>query len=132
MNKLTKYLLGVCLLAVSGFSAAYEIDTEKYFSYYKIPDSYRGGVSTFSPYVLLSKEKCQAKGIHASMNAMKGISLWVESGQTRHECWAELKNDIILVCPVGKTETEDVGNACTQISKSRFLSTESLPISPEF
>lgn len=131
-NFYIKVILGICASVISGLSAAYEIDTEQYFSYYKIPDSHGGGVSTYSPYVFLSKEKCQAKGIHASMDAKKGISLWTGSGRTRHECWAELKNEIILLCPVGNTETEQVGTACIQISRSRFLGTESLPKSPKF
>lgn len=121
--------LAVSITAIS--SHAFEVDNKKYFGYYKIPDKFQGGVSIFSPYIFLSNEKCVAKGEYTS-KAKKGLSYWPGTERTRHECWAELSPDIITVCPIGQTETEPLGNACVDISKSRFIDTYSLPKSANF
>lgn len=130
MKRFIHFLIVVFFLG-SAIARGYEIDVKKYFSFYKIPDRYAGAVTTFSPYVFLSKEKCQAKGVHKSYDAKMAISVWLPS-RTRHECWSLIKNDIVLLCPVGESKTDQIGTACVQISKSRFSSTDSLPKAANF
>lgn len=127
-----RFTIIFCLFFASVTGFAFEIDNQKYFAYYKIPDKHQGGVSIFSPVILLSHEVCEAKGIHKSIDAKKGLSFWPGTDRTRYECWTELKEEIILVCPVGTEETSEIGNACIEISKSRFIDTYSLPQSANY
>lgn len=115
---------------MSGY--AFEVDNQKYFGYYKIPDKRQAGLSIYSPYIFLSHELCEAKGVHKTIEAKKALSYWPGTERTRHECWTEIKGEIVLVCPVGSNEKAPIGNACIEISKSRFLDTYSLPVSADF
>lgn len=132
ISKFLTWILSAALLSTAAGAPAFEVNEKKYFAYYKIPDKHSGDLSIFSPYVFLSREKCQAKGIGKQFDAKKAMSFWPNSQQTRHECWATLRDEVLLICPVGKTENEDIGNACIEISKSRFSDTSSLPRSANF
>lgn len=126
------WILTVMLLGAAAGASAFEVNAKKYFAYYKIPDKRSGGLSIFSPYVLLSREKCQAKGVGKQFDARKAMSFWPNSQQTRHECWTTLPDETLLICPVGEKEDGDIGNACVEISKSRFADTSALPKSAKF
>lgn len=123
-----------CVVAVVAASSAHavNIDTSRFFAWQKTPDKQRGNLRIFSPYIFLSKEKCQAKGVGKDFNAKKGASLMPGADRLRHECWAEIPGEIILVCPVAETPTESIGNACTQIPKDAFQDISSLPKAPSF
>lgn len=128
-----KAFLGLLSMAlVFEFAHAVNIDPSRFFAWQKTPDKRRGKLMIYAPYIFLSKEKCQAKGIGKEFNAKKGISIMSGSDQVRHECWAELDNSVILVCPVGAVPTESVGTACIQIPKDAFEDISSLPKAPSF
>ncbi|HID6672018.1 TPA: hypothetical protein ACXG57_002873 [Escherichia coli] len=130
-RNLSYFFAGLSILSMPLTSYSFEVDTQKYFGYYKIPDKFQGGLSIYSPYVFLSQEKCEASGSYTK-TAKKGISYWPGAERTRHECWAELNEGVITICPVGQSETESLGNACVDISKSRFIDTYSLPQNADF
>ena len=131
--------LCVLFLMLFGFAAkvfAFDVDTKKYFAYYKVPDRRAANYYNPGPYILLSHEKCQAKGVHKDVNAKKALS--VNETYNKHECWLEQSKEIILVCPTKPfgqkedAEIDDSSAACMEISKSRFKDTESLPKSAKF
>lgn len=105
-------------------AAAFEVDVDKYFAYYKMPDRYSSGLSISRPYIFLSQEPCEAQG--APDNAKKGLSYSPGSKRTQHQCWAEY-GGLIAICPIAGDESGQLGNACTDISASRFIDTMSLP-----
>jgi len=117
-RKFARSIIGFSAVLLTAASYGFDIDTDKYFGYYKIPDRFQGGVSIYSPYILLSQDKCEAAGKYTA-KAKKGLSYWPGTERTRHECWAELSD--------GDTETANLGNACVDISKTRFMDTNSLP-----
>lgn len=126
-------LLGLLSMALaSEFAHAVNIDASLFFAWQKTPDRRRGNLMIYSPYIFLSKEKCQAKGLGKEFDVKKGISIMPGSDKIRHECWAELKNSVILVCPIGSVPTESIGTACTQIPKDAFEDISSLPKAPRF
>jgi hypothetical protein len=130
-------ILSKTILALEAFSVftnafSFEVNPNKYFAYYKIPDKQYENLATYSPFIFLSHEKYKAKGIGKQYDARKAISFWPGSQQTRHECWTSIENNIVLICPIGQQEDGTIGNACIQISKSRFLNTKSLPQSANF
>lgn len=117
---------------IAGAVQAFEIDTNKYFAYFKMPDRYRSGVSTQSPYILLSHDKCEAKGVGKGIIAYKGISYLPYSRRQQYQCWTKFKENIITVCPIDSVETGNIGNACIEISQTKFFDTKSLPKKAEF
>ena len=118
----------LALFSPQAWGQTFEVDTSKYFAYFKMPDKITARLRTYAPYILLSNERCQAKGVK---NGYQGLTYWPQMGQTRNECWREAEG-IVIVCPVGDDKTGSVGNACVEISKSRFADTASLPKAASF
>lgn len=127
MKNLTTLLLPA-IICSNALSQTFNIDTSNYFAYFKIPDRITAKLQSYGPYIFLSKEKCIARGV---ADAQQGISYWPLSQQIRHECWKD-NNGTISICPVGNKKNESLGNACIDISKSRFTDTASLPRAAKF
>lgn len=128
----SKGLLQLCALTscLPLAAAAYVVDVDRYFAYYKMPDRYTSGVSIFRPFIFLSDEPCEAEGAPAI--ARKALAYYPGSERTQPQCWAKY-SEIITVCPIaGDIDTGKLGNACSDISASRFIDTMSLPQAVDF
>ena len=111
-----------CLASTSAF--AQSIDADRYFAYTEV----RSNNPRLLPlYILLSQEKCQATG--TSKGGRKASYLYPAHRQ--HGCWDDYGGDLVTVCPA-TGERGQLGNACVDISASRFIDTSTLPRSASF
>lgn len=131
MNIFNKLFMAMVLVSISLPSAAYTVDTSKYFAYVEKPGRYHKGVIVPTMLMLLSKQKCSAKG--APNTAMIGAIVYLNRGGFVGEtpaCWYKEEwrgDDAIVLCTTLGNEMDSGAASCQFVSPSRFMNVNSLP-----
>lgn len=125
---------GLALASASLSASVYTVNTDKYFAYFEKPGRYTRGVTIPSTLLLLSKQKCNAKGAPKSAKAAAVVYL-IGTADEKPSCWYTEKSngeEIVVLCGV-YGGTLDPGTAsCHFVSPSRFTDTHSLPRQADF
>lgn len=136
MKIFSRIFAAIVLASISFSTSAFNVDTDKYFAYLEKPGSYHKGVTSPGILMLLSKQKCSAKG--APKSAKIGAIVYLSRGGFVGEtpaCWynEELRgDDIVVLCTTIGNEMDGGSASCQFVSPSRFMDVSSLPRSADF
>lgn len=131
-----KIFTAIVLVSISFTSAAYTVDIKRYFAYFEKPGRVHKGVSVPTMLMLLSKQKCSAKG--APNTAMLGAIVYLNRGGFVGEtpaCWYKEKwrgDDAVVLCTTLGNEMDSGAASCHFVSPSLFINVDSLPNSADF
>lgn len=136
MKIFLKIFAATAITSLAANSSAYSVDAKKYFAYIEKPGQNIRGARVASTLMLLSKQKCSAKG--APKTAKIGAIVYFPQGAQAREtpaCWyiEEMHGDeIVVLCSTLAGEMDSGSASCEFISPSRFLDVNSLPKAADF